>query len=323
MADPRLSQSATRLSEDIGDVLSAIRRMIAEDEALNSTRDRLRAERDALDSLIHSDTLHEDAGEFLARRYGGNAALARKMVGATDPRPANVIEESWPLGDSANASDAARPKQVLRHGQFDARTADPSAIHATVAPANDTAPLRLEQRVQQPEPTGDITPKRGGWRSWIRSEPRKSLDTAAKQAIEDSPNVEIVLTSAAQEFEGLVDDDSDFAEAFDWKSRMRPELPTTAASLPVDTSPQMSADDEDDKASSLITEVDAGQGIAEDEVEASPPQLNADDPALRDLLREIIQEELQGEMGQRFSSNLRAVIRREVATVIDQHLDRF
>ena len=37
-----------------------------------------------------------------------------------------------------------------------------------------------------------------------------------------------------------------------------------------------------------------------------------------DLLREMIQEELQGEMGQRFSRNLRAVIRREIAAAIDE-----
>lgn len=320
MADPRLSQSATRLSEDIGDVLSAIRRMIAEDEALSSTRDKLRAERDALDSLIHSDAMHEDAGEFLARRYGGNAALARQLAGATDQSPANMGEESWPLGESANATDAARPKQVLRHGQFDVGSGNPSPIRPMSVAANDTTPLRLEQRVQQPETPTDIAPKQGGWRSWIRNEPRKSLDTAAKHAIEDSPKTEVTPASAAQEFEGLVDDDSDFAEAFDWKSRMRPELPAAVASVPVDTAPQPA---EEDAFSSVIAEVDAAQETAEGEVEAAPLLLKADDPSLRDLLRTIIQEELQGEMGQRFSSNLRAVIRREVAVVIDQHLERF
>ena len=42
---------------------------------------------------------------------------------------------------------------------------------------------------------------------------------------------------------------------------------------------------------------------------------------LRSLLREIVREELQGEMGERFSSNLRAVIRREVADSLDRHLE--
>lgn len=78
MAEPRLSHSASRLSEDIGDVLSAIRRMIAEDDALSSTRDRLQAERDALDTLIQSNAIQEDAAIFwpdamvAIRRWPGN-----------------------------------------------------------------------------------------------------------------------------------------------------------------------------------------------------------------------------------------------------------
>ena len=72
MADPRFSQNAARLSEDIGDVLTAIRRMIADDDALSSARDSIQAERNGL--------VQDDAGEFLARRYGGNAALGSNRV---------------------------------------------------------------------------------------------------------------------------------------------------------------------------------------------------------------------------------------------------
>ncbi|MBM3604729.1 MAG: hypothetical protein FJX25_08230 [Alphaproteobacteria bacterium] len=45
-----------------------------------------------------------------------------------------------------------------------------------------------------------------------------------------------------------------------------------------------------------------------------------DDPHLRNGLREMVQEELQGEMGQRFSANLRAVIRREITQALDDRL---
>ncbi len=48
----------------------------------------------------------------------------------------------------------------------------------------------------------------------------------------------------------------------------------------------------------------------------------ADEATVRDVIRELIQEELHGELGQRFSRNLRAVIRREVAAAIDDHLER-
>ncbi|MEE2862550.1 MAG: hypothetical protein VYB46_17345 [Pseudomonadota bacterium] len=45
-----------------------------------------------------------------------------------------------------------------------------------------------------------------------------------------------------------------------------------------------------------------------------------DEGSLRERLNEMIREELQGEMGARFSSNIRAVIRREVATAVDDRL---
>lgn len=45
-----------------------------------------------------------------------------------------------------------------------------------------------------------------------------------------------------------------------------------------------------------------------------------DDAAMRARLKEMIREELEGEMGARFSGNLRAVVRREVAASLDERL---
>ena len=41
---------------------------------------------------------------------------------------------------------------------------------------------------------------------------------------------------------------------------------------------------------------------------------------MRAHLQEMIREELEGEMGARFSGNLRAVVRREIATALDERL---
>ena len=107
MTDPRFRVSAR--SEDLGETLYNIRRMIAEDDALAAARDRLQLLRDQVE--------HEDSAEFLARRHGGNAALARQLAGAeiasdlmgpapvADPAPV----DAWPLGSLANAPDAPRP----------------------------------------------------------------------------------------------------------------------------------------------------------------------------------------------------------------------
>ncbi|WEF23636.1 hypothetical protein [Paracoccus sp. S3-43] len=289
MADPRLSQNAARLSEDIGDVLSAIRRMIADDDALSSARDNIRAERSSL--------VQDDAGEFLARRYGGNAALARQMVEtAVRPVPAPVVPEPEPA--------PAVPQFILR--------AKPEVV-----PATNVSPLRLgaERRVDEPE-----AQKASGWRAWLRPETREP-----EPRVEHDPTRGPVnLAEAVQDFS---DDADDFAEAFDWKARMRPELEEPAPAALAEAKPaeqrlsgwalppQPAAFD---PVARLAAEAEAF--AAEQHAQADPTD---EEQSIRDLLREMVQEELNGELGERFSANLRAVIRREIAAAIDAHLDRF
>lgn len=281
MADPRFSQNAARLSEDIGDVLTAIRRMIADDDALSSARDSIRAERTGL--------VQDDAGEFLARRYGGNAALARQMV-ETAARP---------------AADPLPPEPAPAIPQFILR-----AKPELVPPAN-VSPLRLgaERRVDEAG-----TPKASGWRSWLRPEARETEPEPAPASLESAVAV-------------IADDSDDFAEAFDWKARMRPELdePASAALAEVRPAEQRpsgwvmpSEPAAVDTVARLAAEADAF--AAEQQAQAD---LDDEDQTIRELLREMVQEELNGELGQRFSANLRAVIRREIAAAIDAHLDRF
>jgi hypothetical protein len=289
MADPRFSQNAARLSEDIGDVLTAIRRMIADDDALSSARDSIQAERNGL--------VQDDAGEFLARRYGGNAALARQMVEtAARPVPAAAAREPEPAPPV--------PQFILR--------ARPEA-----APAASVSPLRLgaERRVDEPE-----APKASGWRAWLRPEAREALPQVQPDPVPAAAN----LAGPVQDF---ADDADDFAEAFDWKARMRPELeePAPAASAeakPVEQRlsgwalpPEPASVD---TVARLAAEADAFAAEQQAQAAASDEELG-----IRDLLREMVQEELNGELGERFSANLRAVIRREIAAAIDAHLDRF
>lgn len=293
MADPRYSQNAARLSEDIGDVLTAIRRMIADDDALSSARDNIRSGR--------GDVVRDDAGEFLARRYGGNAALARRMVESV-ARPAPASVEPEPV------EAPVIPQFILR------------ARH-DVAPVANASPLRLEaeRRVEEPE-----APKVSGWRSWLRPEMREA---APQVEPAPAPAPSAMSASFQQAVEELADDGDDFAEAFDWKARMRPELeePVQVRAAEAKTVEQrlsgwalppqaMTVD----PVAQLAAEAEAFD--AEMKAEAD---LNDQEQSIRKLLREMVQEELNGELGQRFSANLRAVIRREIAAAIDAHLDRF
>lgn len=283
MADPRMSQNAARLSEDIGDVLTAIRRMIADDDALSSARDRVRAERSGL--------IQDDAGDFLARRYGGNAALARRMVGSS-ARPA-APEPAAP----------AVPEFILR--------GKPEVVSAT-----NVTPLRLEaeRRVEEPE-----APKASGWRAWLRPEAREPAPQVEPEAAPVAAPISLVQSVPD------IGDDDDFADAFDWKARMRPELDEPAPALAAKAAEQRLS------VWSLPPEpvvVDTVAQLAA-EAEAFDAEMHAqvavedEDQSIRDLLREMVQEELNGELGERFSANLRAVIRREVAAAIEMQLDRF
>jgi hypothetical protein len=289
MGDPRFSQNAARLSEDIGDVLTAIRRMIADDDALSSARDSIRADRTGL--------VQDDAGEFLARRYGGNAALARQMVEtAVRPAPAPAMEEV--------VETPPVPQFILR-------------ARPEIVPSADAAPLRLgaERRVEQPE-----APKASGWRSWLRPELREA-----------APQVEAAPAPVADSFSALVDDsaedEDDFAEAFDWKARMRPEIEEPkpvilAAPKPSEQRISGWVMSPDHAAVDTVAHL-AAEAAAFDAEQRAEAEHEDEDRAIRELLREMVQEELNGELGQRFSANLRAVIRREIAAAIDAHLDRF
>ncbi|MDP5305916.1 hypothetical protein [Paracoccus spongiarum] len=445
MPDPRSAQNAARLSEDIGDVLSAIRKLIAEDEALGGDR-----------AAGPGGTIDQDAGEFLARRYGGNAALARRLAGTAAPdesrsdlpqataRADDEAGEGWPLGGLANSPEAARPvaalsdrgavtaqPRILRHDglsapadapafqRAEARPELPSArndlvrsLSATAAApqvgrqdAGAVAPLRLDatRRVLTQD---DGTGLRGG----ARQEP-----PLHRPPLHRPPLAPAAPAPLARQHE----DDDDFAEAFDWKARMRPDVDGStradatspahsAPSLPsflsgrierreapvtvvatrsddglradlaapdegrvlddthhdpedaqaevagspsaadsefaavlaaleavgaprtgLDKAPIPEAGPAQDTAQAMLTAPAAPEACAPEPAagptlagEAAIVTPEVDEQSIRDLLREMIQEELHGELGERFSRNLRAVIRREVAAAIEDYLDR-
>lgn len=416
MSDPRSSQNAARLSEDIGDVLSAIRRLIAEDEAYAATP--------SSEAMVN-----EDAGDFLARRYGGNAELARRLAGGdrsqasrhdgADGWDETHAAETWPLGGLANSPDAARPNppvpetpipsvpqpplRIQRHDDS-ARFADRSdvphprndlvrSLSASFGSGQDASvesnagapvvkgnrdsdvatqamvPLRLDaaRRVvtsaAPEEPAAQSEPAR--WRAWIRPEPPLQRPAAT-----------LKTTSTAAQAEG-----AGFSEDFDWKARMRPDIEAAAKTQPADVAGDTSAEvvravppapvtartDKPMRQSGWVNAAsESAAHIAEDgpdftevldalcgadlpdadlrqsdaadcpgaecsDALAAEPSAEtvtgfspeAEEQSIRDLLREMIQEELHGELGERFSRNLRAVIRREVAAAIEDSLERF
>lgn len=69
----------------------------------------------------------------------------------------------------------------------------------------------------------------------------------------------------------------------------------------------------------------AGELLAEGIEDLAPPVRHTaraapilDEEALRDMINRIVREELQGELGDRISRNLRKLIRREIAQVLEE-----
>lgn len=169
MAEPASRPTAQRLSEDIGDVLSAIRRLIAEDASVPAPDQDVASSRTVTDSPWSTGARSE---------------------AATDDEPA------WPFGTFANAPGAPKPKArsaeifsdlLESQGVLDPQ---PQCSAAVSDIAQDTTPLRLTDADRAtPYATPDPLP---------------------------APKATIVVHS---------DDEDAFAEAFDWKARMRPEQP--------------------------------------------------------------------------------------------------
>ncbi len=69
----------------------------------------------------------------------------------------------------------------------------------------------------------------------------------------------------------------------------------------------------------LTEEMRIDEGLAEGvraPVASAAPSL--DEQGIRDLVSAIVREELQGELGDRIGRNLRKLIRREIATVLEE-----
>jgi len=61
----------------------------------------------------------------------------------------------------------------------------------------------------------------------------------------------------------------------------------------------------------------AEDGLA-DGLAAGQPAPNLDEAALRAMINAIVREELQGELGERISRNMRKLIRREIAEALEE-----
>ena len=287
-------------SVEIEDVLSSIRRLVSDD--LRPMPRANVASRTPMpgDKLILTPAL----------RVVGSAA-------AGVPEPA--LEISEPTDPETHRPDA----QFFRHVNSPemppvvvALPTDSSGLEVVIA----SLELAVEAQAQTFESeTGDEAPQTdAGWQaqSWSRapaSEVLELVDFAEDQEPVAADNRAVPLESSpgwAQE--GPLD--SDVAEAPFVEAESAPE--SAVDSSDVEWLDRAEAEvvaslADDAPLSGFATATDATTDAFYDE-----PELRFDETVLRDLVRDLIREELQGGLGERITRNVRKLVRAEIARVL-------
>ena len=287
-------------SVEIEDVLSSIRRLVS-DELRPMPRANA-ASRTPMpgDKLILTPAL----------RVVGSAA-------AGVPEPA--LEISEPTDPETHRPDA----QFFRHVNSPAMPpvvvalpTDSSGLEVVIA----SLELAVEAQAQTFESeTGDEAPQTdAGWQaqSWSRapaSEVLERVDFAEDQDPAVAENRAVPLEpSPGWAQEGPLD--SDVAEAPFVEAESAPE--SAVDSSDVEWLDRAEAEvvaslADDAPLSGFATATDATTDAFYDE-----PELRFDETVLRDLVRDLIREELQGGLGERITRNVRKLVRAEIARVL-------
>ena len=333
MNDMRNPGSAA-LSDEVGDVLTAIRRLIAEDEALTEAREQRQMLRGAAGG---AEPAALAAGETLAYRHGGHAALARRIALANMTRPRAIAQT---MGESGEEMAAARFEHVAP-AQMPDLIAAGDGMHPFEAEAlslGDDTPAEVAQAdagdfLLDPEQVEALAPA---------GELHAPLQLRAADRVAPAMDA-----AAVPEGESDVQDNQDAAEVSPVRKRPsrwarigspigRRNRVEAVAMPPVVEADPVAAEVMDEPAQDAALAVAAPEFAPADQATLTPEPALADaaaafraagagdefELALREVIREMIQEELHGELGQRFSLNLRSVIRREIADAIGDQLDR-
>ena len=287
-------------SVEIEDVLSSIRRLVSDD--LRPMPRANVASRTPMpgDKLILTPAL----------RVVGSAA-------AVVPEPA--LEISEPTGPETHRPDA----QFFRHVNSPAMPpvvvalpTDSSGLEVVIA----SLELAVEAQAQTFESeTGDEAPQTdAGWQaqSWSRapaSEVLELVDFAEDQEPVVAEN-RAVLPEPSPGWAQEGPPDSDVAEAPFVEAESAPQSAVNSSDvewLDRAEAEVVASLADDAPLSGFATATDATTDAFYDE-----PELRFDETVLRDLVRDLIREELQGGLGERITRNVRKLVRAEIARVL-------
>lgn len=342
MADLGENASASEISENIGDVLASIRRLIAQDEANRSVT---------------------DPGQRLRQVAIEQAAIARQTAPQPAPQPQNAPQPAprrmpqapqppLMLGDQELIARQGSARQPLPRPR-PANEAVPLRMPQAVAPQPEAAPLRpaapvphraSERRLPEPPPM-QPSPQRPEHLSPPEPRPFQQRDMrpegrpapANPAPLHSVPAAKLppapteIMAEPApirNEFapeHGLHADDHPLAPLPHDLLQDRDFAPERATE-PAHTYDDAAADeglsfahvgdevgDEAEEAAALECDESELHLFAPTEEEIPADRL------LRDLIRAAVREELQGELGGQFSRNLRRLVRAEIDRALRQN----
>lgn len=211
----------------------------------------------------------------------------------------------------------------------------PKAVDETQAEGDPAAPLTapdtdemMEAHAPEPEPQPDAAPaepepepESGSVREALK-EADAEAEAAAGPAqddvwlheMSDGPTGEARAETASETWEPDGDDEDAFAEGaeaptLEWRD-MDEEGDEDSPSVDPD---DMDADDA--ASAAFARDWDDGARAAKEDARATPLDIDEavlDEEALRDLVAEIVREELMGTLGERITRNVRKLVRREI-----------
>lgn len=304
-------QSASQLSENIGDVLASIRRLIAQDEATEAA-----AALPPARPLQAREVQQHPRPESLSRRRDILAeaqALTRRSEAAFGQSTAATAPLTLCAADRVTSLHAALPGRVATGSGREDQTAAPLVLTAPVASRPAAVPAAtVEPRVRAPEPAPGEPPARSSAADAADAKPEQkaaAMTTAAPAGADPTPGP---LTAATALPTPEAASGPQPLQAAAAPAQQQPAQPV-AAPPQADTLPGAAAP---------VVEPVATVSQQPAQPAAALPPMDEDEDCtaaiLREMIRDVVRQELNGDPSGRMPGGLRSMIMREVAQVLTQ-----
>ena len=288
----------------IEDVLSSIRRLVSEDARVRPVPLRDEEVPDAQDAAAAVEAAEAPAAEAAGRlvltpalRVPADAGDAYDAGGApvaeaeaVDDQPVMMEQGGFDAAAQAVTDDRAADPLMLDQAVSDVAVADEAASPEAVSESVAGDPLLLEPGVDDAL-------------AWEDHHAEMRFDPAPEAAQDEQADADAETEPFAPAVEDVTSaylDDGDFIFASSRDAAGRDEAAFAASSAPAAAAP------EDDLAE------DRDLLLGEDEA-------ILDEATLRELVAEIVRQELQGALGERITRNVRKLVRREIHRALTSH----